>query len=100
VLSALRDQWCSAYDPLNMLTAPAAWHVALLQLEPRLREFCARSGCTAAEHRADARAEYPDDDERWTAHLAADAAVRRDRERAASPQRRNALGRKVDRDDR
>jgi hypothetical protein len=99
VLSALRDQWCLAYDPLNMLTAPSAWHVTLLQLEPRLREFCSRTGCTTAEHRADARAEYPDDTQQWTAHVTADVAVRRNRERAAPIQQRHAAGRRDDRDD-
>ncbi len=86
VLSALRDQWCSAYDPLNMLTAPSAWHVMLVQLEARLREFCSRTGCTAGEHRTDMVAQYPDDTQRWTAHLQADVGRRRDKEwTAGSP---------------
>jgi hypothetical protein len=98
VLSALRDQWCSAYDPLNMLTAPAAWHVTLLQLEPRLREFASRTGCTADTHRPDVVALYPDDEERWAAHLAADVEARRIREQAELLQR--GPGRRGGRSDR
>jgi hypothetical protein len=89
VLSALRDQWCSAYDPLNMLSAPSAWHITLLQLEPRLREFCSRTGCTVGCHREDVHAEYPDDTQRWTAHVEADVERRRDRERTTLQAARN-----------
>jgi hypothetical protein len=80
VLSALRDHWVCAYDPLNTPVGASDWHRALMQLEPRLREWAARTGCTMSAHRPDVVPEYPDDGEVWRAHVAADIAVRSEQE--------------------
>ena len=77
LLSALRDHWRAAYDPLNSPTAASEWHRVLAQLEPRLREWAARTGCTRTEHRPDARQAYPDDDAEWAEHVREDLARRR-----------------------
>jgi hypothetical protein len=77
VLSALRDHWLSAYDPLNSPTAASEWHRVFAQLEPRLREWAARTGCTAGEHRPDVTPTVPDDRDRWERHVRDDAAGRR-----------------------
>jgi hypothetical protein len=77
VLSALRDHWLSAYDPLNSPTAASEWHRVFAQLEPRLREWAARTGCTAGEHRPDVPPIVPDDRDRWDRHVRDDAARRR-----------------------
>lgn len=76
VLSALRDHWLSAYDSLNSPAAASEWHRVLAQLEPRLREWAARTGCTAREHRPDLAPAPVDDRERWERHVQRDAARR------------------------
>jgi len=82
LLSALRDHWRVAYDPINSPTGASEWHRALAQLEPRLREWAARTGCTPTEHRPDARQAYSDDDAAWADHLREDLARRAQSERA------------------
>jgi hypothetical protein len=88
LLSALRDHWRAAYDPLNSPTAASEWHRVLAQLEPRLREWAARTGCTPTQHRPDAMQPYPDDETEWEKHLREDLARRQllppDINRAAS----------------
>lgn len=84
VISALHDHWRAAYDPLNSLLGPSDWHRAFVQLEPRLREWASRTGCTASMHRADVVADYPDDSAEWEAHVAADVAARTAGEAAGS----------------
>jgi hypothetical protein len=79
LLSALRDHWRFAYDPMNTAVAAADWHRALIVLEARLREWAARTGCTVAEHRPDVLADYPDDTTAWEQHIAADVAHRKHR---------------------
>ena len=81
VLSALRDHWLSAYDPMGSPLGPADWHRGLMPLEMRLREWASRTGCTIGEHRADVSMVYPPDDEVWAAHVAADVAARARRDR-------------------
>jgi sugar lactone lactonase YvrE len=54
-ISALRDHWRAAFDPLNSPTATSEWHRVLAQPEPRLREWGARTGCTPAMHRPDVK---------------------------------------------
>jgi hypothetical protein len=76
LLSALRDHWLSAYDPLNSPTAASEWHRVLAQLEPRLREWAARTGCTTREHRPDPTASVIDDAARWETHLREDTVHR------------------------
>jgi hypothetical protein len=81
VLSALRDHWVCAYAPLNPALGASDWHRALIQLEQRLRDWAARTGCTTSVHRADVLAEYPDDADAWERHIIADVAARARRER-------------------
>jgi hypothetical protein len=81
VLSALRDHWVCAYGPLNPALGASDWHRALIQLEPRLRDWAARTGCSAGVHRPDVLAGYPDDADAWEQHITADAAARARRER-------------------
>lgn len=90
LLSALRDHWLYAYDPMNTAVAASDWHRALMVLEQRLREWASRTGCTVAEHRPDVLAEYRDDAVEWERHLAADMAARQAHE--AEPARRGIGG--------
>ena len=76
VLSALRDHWVCAYDPLNTPIGAADWHRSLMQLEVRLRDWASRTGCTVSEHRPDVAAVYPDDTQAWEAHVDEDVAAR------------------------
>jgi hypothetical protein len=76
LLSALRDHWLSAYDPLNSPTAASEWHRVLAQLEPRLREWAARTGCTNREHRPDLPQHIPEERWEWTRHVRDDTARR------------------------
>lgn len=80
VLSALRDRHRTDFDPLAPLSAPAEWHTAFQALEPRLRDWAARTGCTRDAHRDDMPITWPEDTERWNAHLAADRSEREHRE--------------------
>jgi hypothetical protein len=80
LLSALRDRWLCSYDPLNTPVGSSDWHLSLLQLEPRLREWASRTGCTVAAHREDAVAEYPADTDEWETHVATDVDTRAVRE--------------------
>jgi hypothetical protein len=73
LLSAVRDHWYAAYDPVGPPAGASDWHRALVQLEPRLREWAARTGCTVSMHRPDVAVVYPEDDGTWAAHLMADA---------------------------
>jgi len=84
VLSALRDHWVCAYGPPNTPIGASDWHRALMQLEPRVRDWAARTGCTVGVHRPDVVAEYPPDTEAWEEHTAADVAARARRERGAA----------------
>ncbi len=76
VLSALRDDWLVAYDPLSNRDGAAAWHRSLMLLEQRLRDFASRTGCTFDMHRAELIPGYPDDAGQWRAHVDADVALR------------------------
>lgn len=80
LLSAIRDHWLFAYDPMNTALAASDWHRALIVLEQRLRDWAARTGCTAAAHRPDMLADYPDDTPEWEQHLAADITARQARQ--------------------
>lgn len=85
LLSALRDHWLFAYDPMNSALAASDWHRALIVLEQRLRDWAARTGCTAGAHRPDLLADYPDDSTEWEEHLSADIAARRARDEDRRP---------------
>lgn len=80
LLSALRDHWLYAYDPMNTAVAASDWHRALMVVEQRLREWAARTGCTIGAHRPDVVADYPDDTTEWEQHVATDIAGRARRE--------------------
>lgn len=80
LLAALRDHWRVAYDPLNTAAGAAEWHRSLMQLETRLRDWAARTGCTSAAHRPDVVATYPDDSATWQQHLHDDITTRRQRD--------------------
>jgi hypothetical protein len=80
VLSALRDHWSAAHDPMAGLNGPSEWHRAFMLLETRLRDWAARTGCTASQHRRDVIAEYPDGYDEWKTHVDDDVALREERE--------------------
>jgi hypothetical protein len=80
LLSAIRDHWLYAYDPMNTAVAGADWHRALIVLEQRLRDWASRTGCTVGAHRPDLLAGYPDDSAEWEQHVAVDIAARHARE--------------------
>lgn len=82
LLSALRDHWLYAYDPMNTALAASDWHRALIVIEQRLRDWASRTGCTVGMHRPDVLADYPDDSAEWEQHVAADVAARKARESA------------------
>ena len=80
LLSALRDHWLYAYDPMNTAVAAADWHRGLIAMEQRMREWASRTGCTIAEHRCDVLAVWPNDDAGWDLHVSADVVARQARE--------------------
>lgn len=97
VLSALRDHWLYAYDPMNTAVAACDWHRALIVVEQRLRDWAARTGCTTSMHRADTVAAYPDDAIDWAAHVQADVEAREWREsRTSTAAQLNETGRSTD----
>jgi hypothetical protein len=81
VLSALRDHWLAAYDPMGSLLGPGEWHRGLMQLEVRLRDWASRTGCAVGAHRPDVLIAYLADDAAWEAHVANDVTERRARVR-------------------
>jgi hypothetical protein len=76
LLTALRDHHRGSYSPLAMPNGPADWHATLNALEPRLREWVARTGCTRDQHRDDLPISWPEDTQRWQQHVAADQHAR------------------------
>jgi hypothetical protein len=84
VLSALQDCWRAAYHPSNDAAGAAEFHRTLMQLEARLQEWAARTGCTADAHRPDVAATYPEDTQQWRRHVERDLAARREREMNAA----------------
>jgi hypothetical protein len=99
VLSALRDHRVCAYGPTNPALGASDWHRALMQLEPRLRDWAARTGCTTSVHRPDVLAEYPDDADAWEQHITTDVAARVRRERVGDLRGQQALPIGLDDDD-
>lgn len=92
VLSALRDHWACAYDPVNTPVGASEWHRVLIQLEPRLRDWASRTGCTAGAHRPDVLATYPDDTATWKAHVSSDIAAHKAREATGGDDAEPAAG--------
>ena len=70
--SALRDQHRAAHQRLSPGSAPATWQVTFVQLEPRLRDWTARTGCTRDTHREEPAITWPADQARWQQHLNGD----------------------------
>ncbi|HET6911616.1 MAG TPA: hypothetical protein VFH54_19995 [Mycobacteriales bacterium] len=81
VLTALRDHHAHAFSDVQPATAASEWHRVFRDLEPRLRDWASRTGCTRTEHREDATTQWPDDDTRWRDHLNQD-----EQQRAAAEQ--------------
>ncbi len=77
VLTALRDHHRYAFDPMQLPTAASEWHRVFRDLEPRLRDWASRTGCTRETHRPDVILKWPDDAVEWEAHLAVDEQQRR-----------------------
>jgi hypothetical protein len=82
VLTALRDHHEYAFSELQPATAATDWQRVFRDLEPRLRDWASRTGCTRDEHRPDLTASSPHDKERWNQHLAEDQQQRRTAEQA------------------
>jgi hypothetical protein len=72
LITALRDHHEHAFGELQPATASSEWHRAFRDLEPRLRDWASRTGCTRDQHRPDVTVEWPDDTGRWNAHVADD----------------------------
>ena len=68
LLTALHDQHRSAHHHLSRGGSPASWQLTFLQLEPRLRDWTARTGCTRDTHRDEPAITWPDDAARWQQH--------------------------------
>jgi hypothetical protein len=77
VLTALRDHHRCAFDDLQPPTAAGEWHRVFRDLEPRLRDWAARTGCTTTMHRPDVAVTWPDDRDDWAQHLHTERAARR-----------------------
>jgi hypothetical protein len=82
LLSALRDRHRMDFQAFAPPSGPCEWHALFQTLEPRLRDWAARTGCTRDAHRDDLPLRWPEDSDRWTAHLAADRAEREQRTNA------------------
>lgn len=52
-LAALRGAWDLAYDPAQTATATADWQLTFAHARLRLRDWAARTGCRAGQHRPD-----------------------------------------------
>jgi hypothetical protein len=84
LLTALRDHHRCAFDRLQPPSAATEWHRVLRDLEPRLRDWASRTGCTRDLHRADVTIQRSDDAAPWEAHLAEDRRKRVTAEQAAT----------------
>jgi len=82
LLTALRDHHEHAFSELQPATAASEWHRVFRDLEPRLRDWASRTGCTRDEHRSDVTAGWPDDDARWRRHVREDEQHRSTAEQA------------------
>src|SRR3954468_14353609 len=82
LLTALRDHHEYAFGELQPATAAAEWHRVFRDLEPRLRDWASRTGCTRDQHRPDVTVGWPDDAARWKTHVVEDERRRLAAERA------------------
>jgi hypothetical protein len=86
-LSALRDHEAACYTDTGSPAGPVDWFRGFREVEARLVEWSARTGCDARQHRADQTREWHTDPDQWAAfrqtataheaHAALHAAVRR-----------------------
>jgi len=87
VLCALREmhRWC--YDPSAPLNRPSEFHIRLRDLESRLIELTARTGCNRDTHRAEQPYALPIDGDRFHDRVEADVGPVAEREfqHAANP---------------
>jgi hypothetical protein len=72
LLSALRDHHEYAFGELQPATAATEWHRVFRDLEPRLRDWASRTGCTRDEHRPDVTVDWPEDATAWSQHVVDD----------------------------
>jgi hypothetical protein len=82
VLVALRDHHQYAFSDLQPASAATEWQRVFRDLEPRLREWASRAGCTRDTHRPDITMPCPDDTPVWQQHLADDELRRIARDQA------------------
>jgi hypothetical protein len=75
-LAALRDHERGSYGDSTSKTTAVDWLRAVRDVEVFLRESASRTGCTAAEHRPDARARWSVDEGEWAAFIAHDQTQR------------------------
>jgi hypothetical protein len=75
-LAALRDHERGSYEYSTSKTTAVEWLRAVRDVEALLRESASRTGCTAAEHRPDARARWSVAEGEWAAFIAHDQAHR------------------------
>jgi hypothetical protein len=68
-LSALRDHESASYAPTGSPTGPLDWFRAFREVEARLVEWGARTGCDARQHRAEQPREWRTDPDQWGAFL-------------------------------
>jgi hypothetical protein len=72
LLTALRDHHEYTFGELQPATSATDWHRVFCDLEPRLRDWVSRTGCTRGQHRPDVTVDWLDDAGRWKAHVVED----------------------------
>lgn len=77
LLTALRDHHEYAFTDVQPATAASEWQRVFRDLEPRLRDWASRTGCTRDVHRPDVTMEWADDTVRWEQHVRGDEQMRR-----------------------
>jgi hypothetical protein len=75
-LAALRDHERGSYGDSTAKTTAVDWLRAVRDVGALLRESASRTGCTAAEHRPDARARWSVDLREWSQFIGDDEAHR------------------------
>jgi hypothetical protein len=68
-LSALRDHERASYAPNGSPTGPLDWLRAFREIEARLIEWSARTGCDARQHRPEQPREWRTDPDQWAAFV-------------------------------
>jgi hypothetical protein len=68
-LSALRDHESGSYAATGSPTGPLDWFRAFREIEARIVEWSARTGCDARQHRPEQPREWRTDPDQWAAFL-------------------------------